>query len=187
MSDLDSLLEQTIGTVVPPPRVVKLPVSAWRSAYEGRPEVDIRVGLRLPSQDETEGIEREALRTMRDNLSADTDEGFALRSYQEAKLVNLVAVCLCDTDDVSACHPLFETPNATLPLVLTKEGLRYLFDQIERLQVDSSPIFPEASDTDVAAMLELLQDGALERIRESNPIDHARCRRYLALCLEMLI
>jgi hypothetical protein len=187
MSDQDSLFEQAVGETVAPPRVVKLPVSSWRSAYEGKPEVDISVGLRLPSQDETEGIEREALRTMRENLGADTDKAFAIQSYQEAKLVNLVATCICDTDDVSACHPLFETPNATLPLVLTKEGLRYLFDQIERLQIDSSPIFPEASDTDVDALMELIRDGALPRLSSTNPIDHARCRRYLALCLEMMI
>lgn len=171
-----------LGGNVAPPKVIKLPLSAWNPTFTGRPECDIPVGLRLPGSEDAETIEAEAVRSMREAM-ADGEEA-ALRAYNESKLVSLVALCITDPNDVTAPHELFETPNALLKIALTPQGLRRLFDEIELLQVETSPIFHEASDDDVSVIAELLGDGALTRLQDQ--VKASRARRYLTLVFETL-
>jgi hypothetical protein len=184
MSAFLSPFEAALPQIVAPPRVVPLQVSAFLSTYDGRPEVDIEVGLRLPSQEDAEGIESEALKALSAVTSGNEQE--AIRAYNQSKLVNLVALCICSPIDVNAPHELFPAPNSVLPIALTPQALVYLFDCIERLQIDVSPIFAEASDEEVATLAEILSTPALRDLRESDPVNAGRVRRYLNFCLELL-
>lgn len=185
MSAFDSALEQQTGGEIPPPKVVKLPLSAWSSTYDGRPECDVRVGLRLPGQEDSDAIEAEALKSLRENLEQGDDA--AMKAYQESKLTNLVAACICSPEDVTAAHELFPMPNALLQVALTKQGLRRLFDEIELLQIETSPAFGEASDEQVAVLVELLTGGGLTKLDSSDSIRAHRSRRYCAFLLEELL
>lgn len=184
MSAFQSPFEAALPQTVVPPRVVPLKVSAFLPSYGLRPEVDVEVGIRLPSQDDAEGIEAEALKALSGVSSGNEQE--AIRAYNQSKLVNLVALCICSPMDVNAPHDLFPAPNSTLSIALTQQAIVYLFDCIERLQVDVSPIFPEANDEEVTTLAEILSTPALRDLRESDPVNAARVRRYLAFCLELL-
>ncbi len=140
------------------------------------------MGIRLPGQEDADSIEIEALKAMRAAI-VDGDDA-ALRAYNEAKLIGVVATCISDPEDISQPHPLFETPDALLRLSLTPQGLRFIFDEIERLQIETSPIFPEASDDDVALFVRMIQEGALAD--SLDPTKAPRVRRYIATCLEIL-
>jgi hypothetical protein len=177
----DATADYSEETVLPP-RVVKLPLSAWCSTYAGKPECDVRIGIRLPGQEDAEIIEAEALKAMQEATRG--GEAAAFRAYNEAKLLNLVALCICSPTDVSAPHELFETPNAILQIALTPQGIRRLFDEIERLQVETSPIFREASDIEVSELAESLVDGALSRC--TDPTKASQIRRFLGFCIEIL-
>jgi hypothetical protein len=149
-----------------------------------RPECDCKIGIRLPSQDDIETIESEAMKALQANIGNGNDA--AELAHNQSKLVNLVALCICDPNDVTQAHELFPAPNATVPVALTPAALRRLFDEIERLQIDTSPIFVEATDDDVAALIEMLSGGALVKIASTDLVNNARCRRYLAFVLELL-
>jgi hypothetical protein len=185
MSAFEAACDDGFSGNNPPPRVIKLPLSAWKSTYEGRPECEISVGLRLPGQDDSETIETEALKDLRNNLEQGDDA--AMRAYQESKLVNLVAACICSPEDVTAAHELFPSPNMLLPIALTPQGLRRLFDEIERLQIDTSPIFAEATDDQALAVAELLTVDALKKLTDADSVRASRARRYVAFLLDELI
>lgn len=182
MSSFEDFESCSEPVAAPPPRVVKLPLAAWKSNYSGRPECDVKIGIRLPGQDDTETVEAEALKALQ--AASRHGEEAAVRAYNESKLLNLVAVCICDPLDVSKPHELFETPNAILEIALTQHGIRRIFDEIERLQIETSPIFREAPDEDVLSFAAMLQESALHGIADK--VNQARIRRYVAYCLELL-
>lgn len=182
MSVFDDAIDELDSGTVAPPRVFALPLSAWKSTYSGRPECDIQMGIRLPGQDDVDTVETEALKALQ-FATKDGDES-AIRAYNESKLLNLVAVCICDPNDVSKPHDLFETPNATLEVALTPQGLRRIFDEIERLQIETSPIFREASDDELRSFSTMLTEGALQKTDDT--LNQKRIRRYVAYCIELL-
>lgn len=183
MSTYQDAVDSFSDEPVPPPKVIQLPLSAWASGYSAKPECEVSFGIRLPGQDDVEAIEAEAMRAARSAQSA-TGDVDALRAYNEEKLVSLVARCICSSTDVTQPHELFETPDALLRIALTPQGLRRLFDEIERLQIESSPIFVEATDSEVVELFERIQDGELARCQDV--AISGRIRRYLAFCLESL-
>lgn len=184
MSGFESSLSDAFPEAVPPPRVVVMPVSGFAPSWGMRPECDCRIGIRLPSQEDTETIEVEAMKDMREAYASGEDA--AVLAYNQSKLLNLVAMCICSPEDVTLPHELFPAPNATLPSALTPKAIRRLFDEIERLQIDTSPIFLEATDEEVATLRELLGTSRLGNLSTSDPVNHSRIRRYVAFCLELL-
>lgn len=182
MSSFEDVADGLDEGTTPPPRVITLPLAAWKSTYSGRPECDIQMGIRLPGQDDAETVETEALRALQ-SASRDGDSA-AIRAYNESKLLNLVALCICDPFDVSKAHDLFETPNAILEIALTPQGIRRIFDEIERLQIETSPIFREATNEDVQSFAVMLHEGALQSLGDA--VNQARIRRYIAYCLELM-
>lgn len=182
MSSFDEISAELDQGAVAPPRVVSLPLSAWKSTYSGRPERDVKIGLRLPGQDDTDTVETEALKALQ-HAAKNGDEA-AVRAYNESKLLNIVALCICDPFDVNKAHDLFETPNAILEIALTPQGIRRLFDEIERLQIETSPIFREASDEELNTFALMINEGAVQGL--DSKVDRARIRRYVAYCIEML-
>lgn len=166
-----------------PQRVVTLPVSAFTATYELRPECECSVGIRLPSQEDAETIETEAIKAFQANIG---NPAAADLAYNQSRLTNLVALCICSPEDVTRPHDLFPAPNATLPVALTPDALKRLFDEIERLQIDTSPIFTEATDDDVDAVVELLSGDALRKLSTTDQVNHSRVRRYLSFVLELI-
>jgi hypothetical protein len=96
----------------------------------------------------------------------------------------IVARGICDPNDATKPHPLFELADDVVRAALPSATVRYLFEEIEKLQVETSPLHPEASAEEVEELAAILTD---HDVWSRLPAD--RCvyvRRYLRFALEEL-
>lgn len=189
MSEFAKLVEQVEGangarrgrTTRPAPRTFSLKPEHFAGAYEGRPVVAITIGIRVPSENEARSIEAESLKQA---AASDGDMDSRVDVYNQTLFTLYVARGICNPHDVTAHHPLFELPEDMIPLALTPRAIKSIFDEIERLHVDQSPLFPEATQ---AELLELS-----DRLAADNPFANTptaqrlRALRYLRLALDTL-
>jgi len=168
---------------VPPRKTVVIRAEHWASTFGDAPANPIKVGLRLLSIEDQETIRQVANKAALDAINADLDAQIAAHN---AVLVTTVARAICSAKDARRGHDFFSSPDDLLPIALTESSLKWLFDEVEKLTVECSPIFSEADDNDVADVCAALSDGALNRLTESDPVKAARVRRYLDFVLTEL-
>jgi hypothetical protein len=165
----------------PPARTFDLLLEHFAGGYENKPVAKIVVGLRVPSETESRSIETEAAKAA---ALTDGDTEAKVEAYQAALFTYYVARGLCSPHDVTAPHPLFELPEDMIPQALTPRAIKRIFDELERLHIEQSPLFPEATADD---LLELS-----DRLAEPDPLAAAgtpqrlRALRYLRLALDTM-
>lgn len=169
-----------LGSKVAAPRTITLPPSVFASEWEKRPKLPVEVGIRTLSDGDEQTAIAEATKYAIQAFP-DGGEGF-VDSYNDALIRWIVARGICSPLDVNTPSFVLELPDEELVRqVFTRAGTRYVFDAIERLQLETSPIFPEANDdeiSDLAAMLS--RDEPLDPLVGT---DAARARRLLAFVL----
>jgi hypothetical protein len=160
------------GTGVPAARNVRLTPGDFSPTWHNAPSSDVVVGIRVYSESDARTAEQEAAK-QEDQVAA------------EQVLFSLaVARGICDPNNVKAPHPLFPFADDTIPLALTPRAVRRLFDEIERLHVDQSPAFAEATDDDLVELAgALIQPDPLGKL---DAVKAKRARRYVRLALDLL-
>lgn len=168
-------------TLCPPAKTFDLLPDHFAAGYEGRPVAKIKLGLRVPSEIESRTIEAESARVAADH---DGDMAAKIEAYNLSVFTLFVARGICSPHDVTAPHPLFELPEDMLPLALTPAAIRHLFDQIELLQVQQSPVFAEATPEEVLELSDLLAEpAAFDALPRA---ERLRVLRYLRFALDSL-
>ncbi len=171
---------QQTGGKRKPPRIFKLEAEHFAETWPGKkPSAAIDLGLRVPSEQEILNAQLEAGRAA---------EG---REPQEAQLISkskllafVVARGICSPHDVSEPHPFFELPEDEVPAALKGTTIQRIYDEIERLVVEQSPVFSEATDEELTELGERLLQGAPTAHLPAMRAGHAR--RYLLFALELL-
>lgn len=159
---------------------IELTTDAFSATWSGRPRAAIVFGLRVPSERDLQTARAEAVK-IAVNLHAD---GIGrVEAFNDALMAQLVSYAICDPNDVMAPHPLLEFPQDQVQQYLTSRAIRDVFDAVERLQVATSPLFPEADADDVTALIGLLQT---DRLTELRPVAAKRVRRFLRFTLDEL-
>ncbi len=186
----------------PAARTFKLQPEFFTETWGRRPTGAFDVGLRVPGEQDyrnalaeaetaqSDAIEK-ALKEPVDRTDAGAVERLVKRAEEiglEAYNYRLITFCVargvCNPLNVTLPHPYFELADDEIPLALKSNAIKRIFDEIERLAVDQSPVFVEASDEDLLELAELLTSGdAFEGV---NSIARARCLRYLKLVLDTL-
>ncbi|MBA2687498.1 MAG: hypothetical protein H0U64_05310 [Gemmatimonadaceae bacterium] len=156
----------------PAPRVISLLPEYFAEDWQGRPVAAFDVGLRVASESDAHNIEVEAQR------AADQADG-DVTVYNRSLIALCVARGFCDPRDVTANHPFFELPEEVVPYAFKPNALRRIFDEIERLALEQSPLFPEATKEDAERFAAAVVDGGFDRL---NP----RARRYLRMVVDAL-
>ena len=164
------------------PRTVELTPDRFADTWEGRPIEPIVVGLRVPAEADLQSARDNAAALVSDKKGL-TEEG-VVNAHNDALLSIAVARGICDPNDVTAAHPFFELADDIVPLALKSNTIRWLFDEIERLHVEQSPIFPEATPEEVLALSDLL--ATEDPFCRANPVDAMRARRYLRFALDLI-
>jgi hypothetical protein len=171
MADLQAVLEQhrrANGARAPMPaaRTETLLPEMWLEEAEGKPEGPIVIGLRTPSDSDYQ-----------EAFGADNDDGI---------MFALVCTGICDPNDCRNRHPSFPFADLTVKK-LKPRTIRYLFDRIELLHLETSPIVPLADDVELFLLGDALQDGErLDRLAESNLARANRVRRLCSAIIEAL-
>ena len=166
-----------------PLRVISLPPTAYRDTWPGRPTTDEKVGLRLLGDHDQQMARSTAAKRAfsRHPKGPDVDPGW-IEAHNDALLQWAVARGTCKPEDV--LMPFFQAAEENVELALTSDGIRYLYEQIEILAIEESPVSATATDADIGDLIEMLQAGtAWGRM----PIARAeRLRRVLGHAIEEL-
>lgn len=180
-------LSQSLNTLrgqsgkIAPPRTLTLPASIFASDWGARPKDSIAVGLRSLSEGDLQTSTSEATKFA---LGVHPEGGEAfVDAYNDALIRWALARGLCDPNDVHGPCPVLPLPDEeAVRCAFTKAGARWIFDELERLQIETSPIYPEADEDDIRALGDFLSRDEplwpLEGLRER------RARRLLRFVLE---
>ena len=174
---MQSAFDKAAESVPTPPRkVVIINDTHWASKFEDRPVNPIQVGLRLLSIEDQEVIRQLAMKAATDAISNELDSQIAA---QNMLLVTTVARSICSPRDTRKPHDFFSCPDDLIPIAFTEQTVKWLFDEIEKLTVEMSPIFSESTDEEIVDTCDMLLNGALDELADRDPVKASRVRRYL--------
>lgn len=143
-----------------------------------KPVTSIDLGLRIPAEQDIFNAQLEAGR------AAEGREPAEAELVRTSKLLAfVVSRGICSPHDVSEPHPFFELPEDEVPIALKSTTIQRIYDEIERLVVEQSPIFAEATDQECLELSDRLLDTPTDHL---SPIQAGQARRYLLFALELL-
>jgi hypothetical protein len=152
---------------MPAGRTEILKPEAYLEECEGKPASPILVGLRTPNDDDYTSVT-------------------ACENDHDAMLT-LVSRGICDPNDCTRRHPSFPFPDIQVKKHLKPETIRYLFDRIEQLHLETSPVVPLATDEDLYLLGLSLQVGdKLDAIESKNLVAGNRIRRLATAIIDAL-
>jgi hypothetical protein len=163
----------------PAPRTITLDPNDFADEYGGRPVAPVVFGLRVPSEADVQAARNEATKT----CVQFEDKETSTATFNDTLMAVLVARGICSVHDVTKPHPFLELADDMVPLALKSRTITRIYDSLERLHVEQSPLYPEADADDLVALRSLLDGGALEKIDRSK---QGNVRRYLRYCLDMM-
>jgi hypothetical protein len=164
----------------PAPATIVLKVNDFAYDWQQRPKEDICCGIRVLSAD-AEDSAKDTAKQKAIESERDTEEELK-RQY----LIQLDAACLSDPNDISACCEPFDMASDQLPVALTSNALLKIYDSYEKLKIETSPLFPEATDDECSQLAGELLAGGLEDLTAADGVRGARVRRYLRFVLDEL-
>lgn len=144
-----------------------------------KPVSTIELGLRVPSEQEILNAQLEAGRAVEGR-----EPGEAELVRRSKLLAFVVARGICSPHDVTEPHPFFELPEDEVPAALKSTTIQRVYDEIERLVVEQSPIFGEATDDEARELADLLLTD--DPTAHLPPSKAGHVRRYLQFALELL-
>lgn len=156
-------------------------LSAFSDAWKGRPKAAVCAGFRPLSADDSRSIKATASDEAWRLHPRDLDEPNRIDAYNDAVMRLAVARSACDPNDVSKpWDVLGVAADDNVAIVLSVDGVRALYDEVERAAVLSSPTRTDATDADLLELFDLLPL-ALERMTVDRA---ARLRRWLGFALD---
>lgn len=137
-----------------PAGTMLLPPEAYATDYARRPEEPVAIGLRLLSESDVQAARAGAARVAVDYFS-DGDEHHVERfeAYNDALMREMVARTAVDPND--ARTPFFAGDEEEVREALTSEGVRLVYDELDRLVLERSPLTPEAGEDEVERLPEI--------------------------------
>lgn len=186
LSQIQGAFRQADGSgagPIAPMRVVRLEPSDVSDTWRSKTKSGIAVGLRLLSDADETSARQNAAREAAAENSADIEA--TVEQYNSALRSHAVALAICDPNDVEKSHPLFPMAEDSVPEALTSRAITRLFDELEKLQIESSPLFPGADDEEVSVLGALLCGD--EPLTGLPPEIESRVRRYLGFALSELL
>lgn len=163
----------------PPARTLVLESWVFADAWADRPVGAICVGLRLMSEADRQRARSEAERLA---LELHPRGGLnAVDAFNDALLRQTVAHGICDPNDVTKEHERLQCAEDAVGIALTSRGARFIFDALERYEIEASSSTPEASDEDLEELSRLLQCGVVDLLPTARS---GLVRRLLATALD---
>jgi hypothetical protein len=159
--------------------VLDLTPNDFASDWQSRPVCNVEIGLRLPSEDDVQTARCQADQRLQQLELRDAES--ATRAWNDALMAFAVARCICDPRDVTQESPVLQLAEDTISVALTSAAIRRLFDAVERLMVEQSPLAPEATDDELAALAARILSGEVAQLTSAKNF-----RRFARYCLDML-
>ena len=187
MSALDKAIQSLPKPIaakgkIPASKVFRIEPHHFADTWENKPIDGIDLGIRVPSEFDIQGARTEALKTAR-NAAVDEEED-RVQIFNDTLMCCAVASAICDPNDVTTHHPFFDMAEDVVPLALKSKTIQYIFDLIEALHVEQSPVFSEINADEERRLAEILIDDA--PYAGLNRVSAMKARRFLRMALEIL-
>lgn len=175
--------ERAVVAKPEPASVIALEPGHFADTWPDKPREAVPVGLRLVSEADYQTARAEAAKRAWEHFpDEDLDEDERVDCFNDALAAWIVARGTTRPDD--ATKPWLDMAHDNVQLALTTGGLRFLFDQITTLMLERSPLSPEATDKDLARLVEALRTGEAWAAASEGPARHAR--RLLRRVMDLL-
>lgn len=142
-----------------PACIVELAPALWRDGRPAKPAAPVKVGLRLLAEKDFEDASARAAKDAWANHPEPMPEELRVEHYNNRLMGYLMAEATCSPQDVTQKY--FEHADIKVFLDLTPDGIRYLWDHYESFAISTSPTSPEATDEELDALAEGLDEGTL--------------------------
>lgn len=133
-----------------PSRTLILPLTCFADDWAGKPPSPICVGLRLLSEDDR----RKARKTAEEQATEFHpygDDGW-IECFNDGVKRQVAALAMCDPNDVTQPSETFRYAEEQVLAAFTVNGTQLVFDAVEQLEIDSSPL-ERLADRDVLVRL----------------------------------
>ncbi len=143
-----------------PIRTVELPPTAWATEWPARPPHAVKVGLKLLSEKDVQQARSEASRQAWDYAPGDMGderEEERINVYNDALVRIAVARGTTKPDD--ADQYLFQMAEDTVSMALTTDGIRHLWEALERMTIELGPLCPKLDDGEAQSLAAWLLAG----------------------------
>lgn len=166
-----------------PPRTIAVEPSAFVDAWPDKPKTAIAVGLRLLSDQDIQTARAMAARYAQTLFLGEdvdcTDPMSRVEAFNDGLMRWAIACGVTDPNNASI--PFFAGGDDVVRLALTTQGIRFLWDHLERVALELSPLVQEATDLQLGELVVLLP-----RLDRMKPEGARRARKLLAFVLEEL-
>lgn len=138
-----------------PARTILLEPWVFADDWDGKPDAAVCVGLRLLADGDKTRARGEA--------EKHADEAHPHRGpnwldcFNDALMRQAVALCICDPNDTRKPSALLPYAEEQVTAALTSRGARHIFDELERYEIESSPLEEPITDAEIDHLVLLLQ------------------------------
>lgn len=164
-----------------PGRTMVLASWVFADDWADKPQGDVCIGLKLMP----EGAKADARQKAEElALNMHPKGGVnAVDAFNDGLMRLMVAFAMCDPNDVTLPWSGMQLAEDEVHLALTSRGARFIYEAIERYEVESSPLNPELTDEEIDELVDALEGGRLSLI----VISRAKlARRFLRYALDEL-
>lgn len=164
-----------------PPASMIVQPSTFASTWDSRPVQEELVGLRPLSSDDMTYALGEAYRLAMRDHPHDSDKSGREIAYNENIMRLAIARGTCDPNDLTKAWEVWGgSPEDAVHYALTREGTKSLWDAIERVSIETSPVRAQIDDEDLARLARIVK-ATLARMPAARS---ARARRLFLFLLE---
>jgi hypothetical protein len=180
----DLAFKQNAEETRKPVRTVKIEPGDFADDWRNKPKSAVVVGLRLLSSNDEDTAKEQAYKSAQE-LGPDADPSAITEKFESTLKSYAVALALCDPNDVKSSHPAFPMAEDNVPEALTSNCITRLFDELERTQIEHSPLFGEIDEDSVRSLVAALSiDDPFDGIPDE---EARRIRRYLQFVFDEIL
>lgn len=165
-----------------PLRVVTVPPTAFAQNWEKRPERSVEIGLRLIAEADMTQARGEASRRAWQMHPEEQDADNRVDAFNDFLMAWAVACAATDPEDVEQSY-FGSMAQDVVGSALQPHGVRLIFEELQTLIIETSPLCPPATPDDVAYLQSRMTDGSLERLQ---PATRNRVLRELRHALDQV-
>lgn len=151
----------------------------WREKPEGG---EIALGLRKISDADTQVARAEAAKFA---IDMHEDREGQIESFNGALMRWFIVRGTCDANDKSKNAPLFDGSEENVRNALTSNAIRYVWDEIERFHIETSPLVTAASDEDLVSFANLVRRPEL--LGHMSVGAALRIRKLISFCMSEML
>lgn len=138
----------------PPGRTLILEPWVFADDWEDKPRETVCVGLRLMSEADKSKARGEAEK-LADELHRERNLNW-LDAFNDCLIRQVAALGICSPNDVTKPFDLLTFAEEQVRIALTSRGAAFIFEAIQRYDIESSPLSPEITDEEIAELSGLL-------------------------------